>query len=100
MSDIKLDINFPPFQKQFFSLEHPELIALVKTFAKLLKLSWDDLYKDKGLNWELVKTQTGSKGQRIYSIRVTRKFRAVVYRDEDFLVFVSLHPDHDSAYSR
>jgi hypothetical protein len=95
---IQLDINYPPFQKQFFSLEQPELIALVKTFAKLLKLSWADLYKDKGLNWELIKTQTGPKGQRIYSIRVTEKFRAAVYRADDFLVFLSLHPDHDSAY--
>jgi hypothetical protein len=94
-----LDINFPLFQKQFFSLEQSEATALIRTLSKLLKLSWDEVYKDKGLNWELVKTQTGPKGQRVYSIRVTRKFRAVVYRDKDFLVFLSLHPDHDSAYS-
>jgi hypothetical protein len=27
-----------------------------------------------------------------------RRLRALAFRDGDFLCFISLHPDHDSAY--
>jgi len=37
-------------------------------------------------------------GDTIASIRVSDKFRARVTRDGVFMRFISLHPDHDSAY--
>jgi hypothetical protein len=46
------------------------------------------------LNWELAREE---RGERFYSIRVTKKFRALVQREGDFVIFVGLHPDHDSA---
>jgi hypothetical protein len=35
--------------------------------------------------------------QRIYSLRITQRVRAVTYRDGHFLRLLSLHSDHDSA---
>jgi hypothetical protein len=35
----------------------------------------------------------------LHSIRPTKKMRAVVKRDADFLEFLTLHPDRDSGYT-
>jgi hypothetical protein len=91
----KLDLNDSDFQKDWFSLEKSDRLAVLKTLRKLLPLSWDQVYKDSGLNWELAREV---QGERFYSIRITQKCRALVQRNNDFVVFVSLHPDHDSAY--
>ncbi len=36
--------------------------------------------------------------QVVASLRLSQKVRAIAYREGDFLRFVSLHPDRDSAY--
>jgi hypothetical protein len=90
-----LDINDPEFQEQLFGLEKAELVALVKGLRKLRALSWAQVYKDNGFKWELART---TKDAQYYSIRVTQKIRALVTRRGEYVVFVSLHPDHDSAY--
>jgi hypothetical protein len=91
----KLDLNDPDFLKDWFSLEKSDQLALLKTLRKLVGFTWDQVYKDAGLNWELARE---AYGERFYSIRITQKCRALVRRNNDFVVFVSLHPDHDSAY--
>jgi hypothetical protein len=91
----KLDLNDSDFQKDWFSLEKSDQLAVLKTLRKLLPLTWDQVYKDSGLNWELAREV---HGERFYSIRITQKCRALVRRNNDFVIFVSLHPDHDSAY--
>ena len=95
---ILLDLNNQAFQVSWFALEKEERVAVLQTCVKLSEMEWNDLYRDKGLHWEMVKSQTASDGSRIYSIRVTRKVRAVVRREGNYLEFLSLHPDHDSAY--
>jgi hypothetical protein len=37
--------------------------------------------------------------ERLYSMRISRGCRAVAWRDGEWLRLLSLHPDHDSAYS-
>ena len=91
----KLNLNDPIFQQNWFDLQKPEQTAMLKTLKKLLKLSWEQVYKDSGLNWELAREEYG---QRFYSIRITEKCRALVKRNGEEVIFVSLHPDHDSAY--
>ncbi|MDX2004993.1 MAG: hypothetical protein SFU83_06920 [Meiothermus sp.] len=91
----QVNLNYEPFLQAWFALEKPEQLAMLKTIRKILALSWDELYKDSGLNWELA-TQRGE--ERFYSIRITQKCRALVQREGNLVVFVSLHPDHDSAY--
>ncbi|HEY2736985.1 MAG TPA: hypothetical protein VGK45_01200 [Thermoanaerobaculia bacterium] len=97
---VHLDLNGPEFQETFFNLEATELKQVISSLRRLRTLDWDTLYSHPGLNWEAVdhiKTPTGAKA---YSIRLSRKFRAIGYRDGEFLRFLSLHPDHDSAYER
>jgi hypothetical protein len=96
---ILLDLNRPRFQQDFLALEKAEVFAFVKTLRKLSQLEWQQVYQDSGLKWELVKSSEGPEGQKLYSLRVTQKCRALVERKGDAIVFISLHPDHDSAYS-
>ncbi len=61
-------------------------------------MTWEQLYKDQGLKWELIHFKKGKQGEKLYSLRVTQKCRAVAIREGDYLRLLSLHSDHDSAY--
>lgn len=93
---MEFDLNQPKFQLCLIRLEKAELLAFFKTLRKLEQLSWTQVYRDKGLRWESIKTLE----EDAYTIRVTQKCRAVVTREGDTLRFISLHPDHDSAYQK
>jgi hypothetical protein len=95
---IQIDLNNPRFQTDFFKLEKTESYAIMKTFRKLSQLEWDEIYRDPGLQWEAIQSRTGDDGERIFSIRITQKFRAVVQREKNMMRFLELHPDHDIAY--
>ena len=71
---------------------------MLATLRKITQLEWNQLYRDRGLHWEAILSRSGPGGQRLYSLRVTRRVRAVAYREGAILRFLSLHPDHDSAY--
>jgi len=100
MTLIKIDLNNPEFQKDLFGLEKNELSALVKTLKKIHKLSWAELHSDHGLKWESISSKQTKLGQRIYTFRFSQKFRATALRQDDFMRLLTLHPDHDSAYTR
>ncbi len=61
-------------------------------------MDFDQLRRSPGHNLEHMKNMKTRKGNPINSIRITRSFRAVISIDSDYLRFISLHPDHDSAY--
>ena len=92
---MQFDLNRPGFQRDLLELEKAELLAFFKTLRKLKQLSWSQVYRDKGLRWESIKSV-----ENACTIRVTQKCRAVVQRDQATLKFISLHPDHDSAYKK
>ena len=94
----RLDLNNPEFQKQWFDLEKSDRIAVLNFCGKLSKMDWQALYRDPGLRWELIQSRAGARGERLHSLRVTQKIRAVALRSVDFLELPTLHPDHDSAY--
>jgi hypothetical protein len=97
---VRLDLNSPEFLDVFLRLEAEELRQVVGTLDRIRKLDWNTVYRHHGFKWEAVdhiKTPTGAKA---YSIRLSQKVRAIAYRDGAWLRFVSLHPDHDSAYRR
>ena len=98
MSGIKIDMNGPEFQHDFFNLEKSEQVALIKTLKKIRQLTWPQLYADKGLNWEAILSKQAKSGARIYSFRFSQKYRALALREENFLRLLTLHVDHDSAY--
>ena len=98
MSRILLDLNNPIFQQDFFGLPKAEALAVLKILKKVSQLAWEQLYKDQGLKWELIRSKQGKNGEKLYSLRITQKCRAVAVRETEYLRFLSLHSDHDLAY--
>jgi hypothetical protein len=99
-NQVRLDLNSRTFQQQLFELPKEEQHSVLLTLRKLSGMSWEQVYRDAGLRWEAIHSYVGSGKERLYSLRIGRAFRAVCRRDGDWLRFVSLHPDHDSAYRR
>ena len=95
---VRLNLNNQEFQRQWFALPKEDKIAVLNTCVKVAGMDWNQLYRDRGLHWELIQSQDAPERERLYSIRVTKKIRAVVKRVGDFLEFLTVHPDHDSAY--
>ena len=95
---MKIDLNFPPFQQDLFSLDKTQLKAFVKSVKKINKIDLRQVRQSSGLNLEKIKNLKTSNGKTLYSIRMSKSFRAVICIEDDFIRFISLHPDHDSAY--
>lgn len=91
----KVDLNDPEFQQQLFALPKTEILAVFRGMRKLMALNWDEVYRDRGLRWEKVHSTAQFT---YYSIRLSQKMRGLVTRQGEFVVFASLHPDHDGAY--
>lgn len=100
MARVVLDLNGERFQRDLFALQRDEGAAVLSAFRKIASLEWNQLYADHGLRWEAIESEAGDGGRRLYSLRITQKIRAVGYRSGNVLRFVSLHPDHDSAYRK
>jgi hypothetical protein len=98
MSKILLDLNNPIFQQDLFSLPKSDAFAALKTFRKISQLTWEQLYADQGLKWELIRRKIGNGSEKLYSLRITQKCRAIAIREGNYLRFLSLHSEHDSAY--
>ncbi len=101
---VECDLEFPRVIEELSELESNELNQVESSIEKIKKMTWDQIYKTssktekRGLNWESIDGQTTQSGKKIASIRISGKFRARVCRDGNFMRFISLHPDHDSAY--
>lgn len=98
------DLKFPRIQKELLDIKDNEFNQFENIIEKIQKMTWDQIYKTsskkqkRGLNWEPITGQITQSGKTIASIRVSGKFRARVCRDGKYMRFISLHPDHDSAY--
>ncbi len=97
-SRVRLDLNSPEFQDVLFRLELAELKQVVAALRRLRKLDWSTLYRHPGFQWEAIEHLKAPNGAKVYSLRLSQRIRALEFRDGDFLRFVSLHPEHDSAY--
>ena len=96
---MQLDLNNPVFQRQLFALEKEQQWDALRSLRRVSNMTWEQVYRDKGLKWEAISSRVGPQGGRLYTFRMGRGFRAVAYRDGPWLRVLSLHPDHDSAYS-
>jgi hypothetical protein len=97
---VEIDLNIEKFQSDWFSLGRENSVAVLLALKKIASLDWNQLYSDRGLRWEAIESDRGSQIKRVYSLRITGKFRAIAYRDGNVLRMLSLHPDHDSAYKK
>jgi hypothetical protein len=95
---IRLDLNNPVFQAEFFSLEKSDLIKVVKVLRKISAMDWDRFVKHRGSRWELIAHIISPLRKPVNSFRLSQEYRALAYRDGLFLRVLSLHLDHDSAY--
>lgn len=83
----------------FWGFEGADLEQVVTSLNRIRKLDWSNVYASKGLHWEAIQHLTAPDGRtKIYSVRLSQKVRALAFREGDFMRFISLHPDHDSAY--
>lgn len=102
---VLVDSSFPKFLEALADLEANEQEAILDAIDKIQKMTLDDVYKTssktpgqkRGINYEPIDQQTAS-GRRIATIRASAKVRIRVCRDEQFMRFISIHVDHDSAY--
>ena len=98
------DLEFPRLGEELQDLELDQIEQVERATEKIQQMTWDQIYKTssktqkRGLNWEPIVGQKTASGKAIASIRISDKFRARVCRDGKFMRFISLHPDHDSAY--
>jgi hypothetical protein len=99
-SRIRLDLNSPEFQEVLFRLESTELKQVIASLRRLRELEWSTLYHHSGFHWESIVHLKAPNGAKVYSLRLSQRIRALAFRDGEFLRFLSLHPDHDSAYER
>jgi hypothetical protein len=97
-SHVRLDLNSPEFLDVFFSLEPTELKQVVASLRRLQGLDWNVLYRHSGFRWEAIEHLKAPTGATVYSLRLSQRIRALAFREGAFLRFVSLHPEHDSAY--
>ena len=49
-----LDLNNQTFQENLFSLQKTERHAVLDTLSKIRQLTWQQVYRDKGLKWEKI----------------------------------------------
>jgi hypothetical protein len=99
-SRILLDLNNPEFQDIFFRLEATESKQVIASLRRLRELEWSTFYRHTGFHWEAIEHLRAPNGAKVYSLRLSQRIRALAFREGEFLRFISLHPDHDSAYER
>ena len=51
---VALDLNAPGFLRSLLWLDKTERNHVLNTLGKLIKLDWDQLYRDPGLKWEKI----------------------------------------------
>lgn len=98
---VRLDLNNPVFQENLLTLQKPERLAALDTLGKLRRMTWSQVYRDKGLKWEkIVSVKAPSGIDSIYSLRITQSRRATAWRDGDFIRLLTIASDHDGTYGK
>jgi len=103
---VKPDLTFPGFMDDLRSLTTSDYNVFKERIQHIKKMTWQQVYDTssksrqgkRGLNWEILQGKKSADDNPIASIRISASFRALVSRKDDFMRFISLHPDHDSAY--
>jgi hypothetical protein len=96
-----LDLNNPTFQENLFSLQKAERHAALDALSKIRQLSWQQVYRDKGLRWEKIFSVRAPQGiDAIYSLRITQSRRATAYREGAYMRMLTVAVDHDSTYGK
>lgn len=60
---VRIDLNNPDFQREWFSLEKEDFTASKNSLKKIMMMDWRQVYHDRGLKWERIlqtESQTSS----------------------------------------
>jgi hypothetical protein len=97
----RLDLNNPVFQRDLLGLPKTERHAALDALAKLLQLTWNQVYRDKGLRWEKILSVKPPVGmEALYSLRIPQSRRAVACREGEFVRVLAIPSDHDATYGK
>ena len=107
-SHIAVDVGLSAFHADFKTLTVEEQAEFFDAITKIQGMTWQQLWdtssktpgQKRGFNYEKIEGQVTPGGEQVHSIRITQKFRARVTRSDRWMRFISLHPDHDSAYKK
>jgi len=98
---VELDLNSPIFQLAWEGLEPTEQEKAFATFEKIRQLTWNQVYRDKGLKWEKIHSIPAPKGiDALYSFRVSKSIRGIGFREVHFLRVLLIETGHDAAYGK
>lgn len=98
---VRLDLNNPVFQESLLTLQKLERHAALDTLDKLRQMTWNQVYRDRGLKWEKIVSVKPPPGiDALYSLRITQARRAVACRDGEFVRLLWIAPDHDGTYGK
>jgi hypothetical protein len=98
---VELDLSSLVFQTTWSDLELAEQEKAFATFKMLTQLTWNQVYRDKGLKWEKIHSIAAPKGiEALYSFRVSKSIRGIGFRENHFLRVLLIEPDHDAAYGK
>ena len=98
---VRLDLNNPVFQESLSTLQKLECHAALDTLDMLRQMTWNQVYRDRGLKWEKIVSVKPPPGiDALYSMRITQARRAVACRDGEFVRLLWIAPDHDSTYGK
>lgn len=100
MTTVRVDLNNPTFQKQLFNLDQDEHERVVATLKKVSKMTWDQVQRDNTIRRARILSKTGPQREPLYAIRLARDVRGVGYRESEWLVLLTLHPDRTRASRR
>ena len=100
-NQVKLDLNNSVFQEGWLKLDKAERNRVTDTLKKIQQLSWEQVYRDQGLKWEkIVSIKPPLNVEAVYSLRITQSRRALVFREADFMRFLTIEPNHDATYGK
>lgn len=92
---VRLDLNNPVFQENLLALQKPERLAALDLLGKLRQMTWNQVYRDKGVKWEKIVSVRPPPGiEAIHSLRITQSRRATAYCDGDFVRLLTIAADH------
>ena len=101
VAHVQLDLNSPQFQQSWFDLDADDAERVRTALKKILKLTWQDVYKDKGLHWEKVQSIRPPAGvDALYTFRLSKSARGVGYRQGNLLRVLLVSTDHDGTYGK
>ena len=98
---VELDLNSPVFQSAWDNLELVAQEKVFATFEKITQLTWNQVYRDKGLKWEKIHSIPVPKGiEALYSFRISNSMRGIGFREDHYLRVLLIQPDHDATYGK